>query len=155
MVSTRDGVSAAGVARVQSNGEVIARYRVHPEAKSLGPDGLPCGKHTVGLLQRRPVRLGELVHIGKESNRLEEVKQGLVHDWDEVQLVFREPRGQLKVLAAQDDAQPAVQRACRVCGGTLGSARTLYFSPACRQYSYRQRRRDAMFRGNHRTCRFS
>ena len=32
--------------------------------------------------------LGEPVHLGKETNQLEEVEQGLVHDW--VQRVFRE-----------------------------------------------------------------
>lgn len=79
-ISTREGSAGQGIARVQSFGEVIARYRMHPEAKSLGPVGRPCGKRTVGLLQRRPVTLGELVHIGKETNRLEEVEQGLVHN---------------------------------------------------------------------------
>lgn len=128
-----------GTATVQSDGDVIDHYRVHPEAKSLGPDGMPCGKRAIGLLGRRPVTLGELVHIGKESNRLEEVEQGLVHDWDDVQLVLREPRAHWKVLTAQDDAQPAVQRVCRVCGGTLGSGRKVYCSPACRQRAYRHR----------------
>jgi hypothetical protein len=76
-------------ALVQSYGDVIARYSTHPEAKSLGPDGGICGQRTVRLLQRRPVVLGELVHIGKETNRLEEVEQGKVYDWDVVQLVVR------------------------------------------------------------------
>jgi len=67
-IAAREVLFGDGTAMVQSDGDVIDHYRVHPEAKSLGPDGLPCGKHTVGLLQRRPVRLGALVHIGKESN---------------------------------------------------------------------------------------
>jgi len=106
---------------------------------------LPCGKRTIGLLQRRPVVLGELVHIGKETNRMEEVEQGLVHDWDEVQLVFREPHGHSKVSTGQDEAQTTVQRTCWSCGTTLGSPRKVYCSPACRQRAYRQRRRDMMF----------
>lgn len=143
-ITTRDGVAGEGVARVQSYGDVIARYRVHPEAKSLGPDGRPCGKRTVGLLQRRPVSLGELVHIGKETNRLEDVEQGLVHDWDEVQLVFREPHGHSKVSTGQDEAQTTVPRTCWSCDTTLGSVRNVYCSPACRQRAYRQRKRYAM-----------
>lgn len=47
-ISTREGVSGEGVARVQSYGAVVDRYRVHPEAKNLGLDGLPCGKRTGG-----------------------------------------------------------------------------------------------------------
>ncbi len=137
-ISTREGSAGEGVARVQSYGEVIARYRVHPEAKSLGPDGLPCGKRTVGLLGRRPVALGELVHIGKESNRLEEVEQGLVHDWDEVQLVVRDPNG--VPSPSSDETRPAVL--CRSCGAPVSSTRANYCSVACRQSAYRQRSRS-------------
>lgn len=66
--------------RLKSLGEVIAEYRGHPEAKSLGPDGRPCARETVGLLRRRPVRAVSFVYIGKEANELDEVEEGLVHD---------------------------------------------------------------------------
>lgn len=128
-------------ARVQSYSDVIARYRTHPESKSLGPDGSPCGQRTVGLLRRRPVVLGELVHIGKETNRLEEVEQGLVHDWNEVQLVFREPQDQVKASTGQSDTHRDVQRICRSCGSIHTAGRRSYCSPACRQRAYRHRRR--------------
>jgi hypothetical protein len=39
---------------VKTYRSVLADYRTHPEAKSLGPDGEPCGKQTRGLLTRRP-----------------------------------------------------------------------------------------------------
>ncbi len=39
-----------------------------------------CGEQTVGLLSRRHVRIAKLHFIGKESNLLEEVEAGLVHD---------------------------------------------------------------------------
>jgi hypothetical protein len=138
-VTTRNQGLDESTVRVQSYGDVIARYRTHPERKSLGLDGLPCGRRTVGLLRRRPVVLGDLVHIGKETNRLEEVEQGLVHDWDEVQLVLREPRGRSTASTAQDEMQPTVQRARRSCGTTLDSVRKVYCSPACRQRAYRHR----------------
>ena len=71
--------------QVKSIRDILMEYRVHPEAKSLGPDGLPCGRGTVGVLSRRPVRLGSVVYIGKESNALELVEAGLVHSIEEVQ----------------------------------------------------------------------
>jgi hypothetical protein len=63
---------------VDTYGDVDEKYAAHPEAKALGPDGEPCGRGTVGLLQRRPVTAGEIKLIGKESNRLEERMAGLV-----------------------------------------------------------------------------
>jgi hypothetical protein len=38
--------------------DVLTAYRSHPERKSAGPDGAPCGRGTVGLLGRRAVRAG-------------------------------------------------------------------------------------------------
>ncbi|MDP9364555.1 MAG: hypothetical protein M3Q10_10090, partial [Chloroflexota bacterium] len=69
-IATGFGTLGDRTARVESYGDVIARYQTHPEAKSLGPNGEVCGRRTVGLLQRRRVVLHELVHIGKETNRL-------------------------------------------------------------------------------------
>jgi hypothetical protein len=143
-ITTRCGVAGDGIARVQSNDDVVARYRTHPEAKSLGPDGMPCQRRTVGLLQRSPVLLGDLVHIGKETNRLEDVEQGMVHDWDEVQLVFREPQAHDRASTNGFGTAAKVQRQCEVCGATLDGNRRSYCSPACRQRAYRQRARHAM-----------
>ncbi len=56
--------------RAQSYAAVFDRYRTNAEPKSLGADGLPCGRRTVGLLGWRPIVLGKLVHIGKETNRM-------------------------------------------------------------------------------------
>ena len=82
-ITTRDG--RPGMARVDTFADVLAMYETHPEAKSLGPDGKPCGRTTVGLLRRRPVNVGKIVLIGKESNRLEERSRGelTVDDLDE------------------------------------------------------------------------
>lgn len=133
-VTTGNQGLSQGTARVQSYGDVIARYRTHPEPKSLESDGLPCGRLTIGLLRRRPVVLGELVHIGKETNRLEEVEQGLVHDWDEVQLVFREPQeGTRSKVAVPPWAS------CRTCGIPVSGMRTKYCSAACKQRAYCRR----------------
>jgi hypothetical protein len=73
-ITTRDGRPA--MARVDTFADVLAKYETHPEAKSLGPDGGVCDRATIGLLQRRPVTVGTIRLIGKESNRLEEREAG-------------------------------------------------------------------------------
>jgi hypothetical protein len=67
---------------------VIAEYAHHPESKYADQHGNPSDRQTIGLLQRRHVRIAEIVPIGKESNRLEEVDAGLVHSADEVYTVY-------------------------------------------------------------------
>jgi hypothetical protein len=50
--------------------DVILLYQVHPESKSLAPDGSQCDWHTQGLLQRTSViAVGEPQFIGKETDR--------------------------------------------------------------------------------------
>ncbi len=91
-VTTTGVVGGRGVARLKTMGDVIAEYRIHPEPKSLGPDGRPCHEATRGLLQRRPVIAAYIRYVGKESNYLEERKLGLVHDADEVLTEYADPR---------------------------------------------------------------
>ena len=52
-----------------SLGDVVDRYRWHPESKSLGPDGNECAPSTHGLLRRSPVVVDGIRYIGKETNR--------------------------------------------------------------------------------------
>jgi hypothetical protein len=80
------------VVQVKSYRDVILEYRVHPEPKSLDGEGKPCDQASRGLLSRRPVQLGSLVYMGKESNALEQVAQGLVHSRAEVQPVYQPPQ---------------------------------------------------------------
>jgi hypothetical protein len=63
-----------GAVRIKTYGDVIALYLRHPEVKSGDADGQPCGRATVGVLSRLHVRASRVRHIGKESNRLEEVE---------------------------------------------------------------------------------
>jgi hypothetical protein len=72
------------LSRVKSYGEVLEEYEFHPEAKCNDASGEPCGKQSVGLLQRRLVRIEKLHFIGKESNKLEEVEEGSVPDAGDV-----------------------------------------------------------------------
>jgi hypothetical protein len=54
---------------VETYKNLLYRYMFHPEAKSLGPDGKPCGRETRGLLQRTHVIAGKHRRIGKECDR--------------------------------------------------------------------------------------
>ena len=65
--------------RVKTYADVLREYEFHPEAKCADADGNPCGKQTVGLLQRRTIRISEIRYIGKESNFLEDVEAGMLH----------------------------------------------------------------------------
>jgi hypothetical protein len=69
-----------GVARVKNYGDVLREYEYHPEAKRADARGGVAGKQTIGLLRRRHVRIGQIHYIGKESNKLEEVESGVIHD---------------------------------------------------------------------------
>jgi len=79
-------------ARVKTYGEVLREYEIHPESKYADASGEPCSKQTVGLLQRRHVRIDQIIPIGKESNSLEEVEAGLVHSTENVYTVYHDPR---------------------------------------------------------------
>ena len=83
--------------QVKSYRDIILEYRVHPEPKSLDSSGVPCHPGSRGLLSRRPVQVGSITFIGKESNAFEQVAQGLVHSRAEVQPTYHPPQ-----LAAWD-----------------------------------------------------
>jgi hypothetical protein len=63
---------------VQTFADVLARFRVHPESKSAGPDALPAHKKTVGLLGRLHIHAISITHIGKETNLLEKQEEGVL-----------------------------------------------------------------------------
>lgn len=50
-------------------GYILRLYPIHPESKSLAPDGTPCSGNTRGLLQRMHVHATRLRYIGKETDR--------------------------------------------------------------------------------------
>jgi hypothetical protein len=80
-----------GAVHVKTYRDMLAEYRQHPESKSLAPDGTLCTGSTVGQLRCRPVTALYVTHGGKESNRLEEVEAGLVHDPEEVYTEHHDP----------------------------------------------------------------
>src|SRR5581483_1027882 len=78
-------------------------------SKCADAQGDVCGRPTVGLLQRRHVRIEQIKYIGKESNSLEQVDAGLVHSAENVYTEYIDP--------ARDEWQtqilPALKKAKR------------------------------------------
>jgi hypothetical protein len=48
---------------------ILRLYLRRPESKSLAPDGTPCVADTQGLLRRASVVAGQIVPVGKETDR--------------------------------------------------------------------------------------
>ncbi len=72
---------------------VVRDYRLHPESKSVAPDGSPCRPTTSGLLGRQVVTLEGITHIGKESNKLEQQQEAMISDFDEILTDYGAPDG--------------------------------------------------------------
>jgi hypothetical protein len=101
------GISTEGfhgdrhTARVKTYGDVLREYAFHPGSKGADAHGNPSGKQTIGLLQRRHIRVGQIIYIGKESNKLEETEEGTIHSAQSVYTEYPDPRReewQTKVL---------------------------------------------------------
>jgi hypothetical protein len=103
-VTTRPG-GERGKVRLATYRDVVAAYRRHPETKSGDPGrGLGHGA-SVGLLPRLRVRaVGLPLHIGKESNRLDEVEDGVITDPDDVYVEYRDERREWELVV------PALRR---------------------------------------------
>lgn len=102
-ITTVGSYGSSDTARVKTYGDVLVEYEYHPESKCADASGEPCGKQTVGLLQRRHVRIDQIKYIGKESNSLEEVEAGLHHSAENVYTEYPDPRRdewQAKILPA-------------------------------------------------------
>jgi hypothetical protein len=80
------------VARVKTYGDVLREYEFHPGSKSADAKGKPSGRQTIGLLQRRYIRVAQIIYIGKESNSLEEVESGTIHSAQSVYTEYPDPR---------------------------------------------------------------
>jgi len=107
-------------ARVKTYGDVLLEYEYHPEAKCADANGETCSKQTIGLMQRRHVRIERIKYIGKESNSLEEVDAGLKHSEESVYTEYPDPRRdewQTTILPALRKA--ALSRLVDECRGML------------------------------------
>jgi len=64
-----DPIARTKKVEVKCYGNILGEYRNHPEAKFLGPDGIPCHSQTSGLLQRSEIVVERIRYIGKETSR--------------------------------------------------------------------------------------
>lgn len=102
-ITTAGHHGTRGTARVKTYKDVIQEYEFHPESKCADPTGGTCVKQTVGLLQRRHVRIDLIKYIGKESNSLEDVESGLIHSEQNVYTEYpdlRRDEWQTKIVPA-------------------------------------------------------
>ncbi len=113
-------------ARIKTYDDVIREFAQHPEHKSADEAGFTCKPSTRGLLHRRRLRAGRIDLIGKESNRLEDVQRGVVHDWEAVQTVISDPSYDQweKVLRPKLATLPTTEVA-RLAGVGIRAARNL------------------------------
>jgi hypothetical protein len=114
-------------ARVKTYGDVLREYEYHPESKCADARGIVCGKQTVGLLQRRHIRINQIKYIGKESNSLEEVESGLEHSQENVYTEYPDPRRdewETKVVPALRKARISDLRRSGLSRRTIINART-------------------------------
>ncbi len=79
-------------ARIKTYGDVLREYAFHPGPKSADAKGKPSGRQTIGLLQRRDIRVSQIIYIGKESNKLEEMESGVIHSAQSVYTEYPDPR---------------------------------------------------------------
>jgi len=77
--------------QLKTYGEVLREYEFHFGAKSADAKGRPSGKQTVGLLQRRHIRVAQIIYIGRESNLLEEIEAGVIHSPESVYTEYPDP----------------------------------------------------------------
>jgi hypothetical protein len=91
-ITTEGFHGSRGVARVKTYGEVLREYEFHLGARSADAKGKPSGKQSFGLLRRRHVRVEQIIYIGKESNRLEEIEAGVIHSPESVYTEYPDPR---------------------------------------------------------------
>jgi hypothetical protein len=87
-VNTHDGAShrldALTRSAVITLGDILCGYLMHPEIKSLGPNGEKCKPYTRGLLRRIIVQGGLQHCIGKEVSRFEQGKGDFIENIDDV-----------------------------------------------------------------------
>ena len=91
-ITTKGHCGTRQTARVKTYGDVVTEYEFHPESKCADGSGNPCERQTTGLLQRRHVKIDLIKCIGKESNSLESVDEGMIHSEQNVYTEYADPK---------------------------------------------------------------
>ena len=91
-ITTHGHCGTRQTARVKTYGDVVTEYEFHPESKCADGSGNPCERQTTGLLQRRHVKIDLIKCIGKESNTLESVDEGMIRSEQNVYTEYADPK---------------------------------------------------------------
>jgi hypothetical protein len=91
-ITTSGSHGSRNTARVKTYGDVIREYEFHPESKYADTEGNICDKQAVGLLQRRHICIDYIKGIGKETNNLDDVEAGMIHEEESVYTEYPDPR---------------------------------------------------------------
>ncbi len=79
---------------IKSYWDFIKDYHLHPESKYDDEDGKRCSKLSLGVLQRTHVQATEILHIGKETNTLQDVEEKASlpeeQDWEDMILSYEQ-----------------------------------------------------------------
>jgi hypothetical protein len=119
-ITTQSHCGSRQSARVKSYDDVVTEYEYHPEAKCADAFGNPCGKQTIGLLQRRHIKIDLIKCIGKESNSLQSVDEGMVQSEQNVYTEYADPRRSEWITKIQPALRKAPLRAVvNACGKRL------------------------------------
>jgi hypothetical protein len=101
----------AGVVRLRTLADILLEYARHPEYKSADPAGGRGLRSSRGVLPRLAVEAAGLpVHIGKESNRLDEEESGAVLDAEAIYAEYHDARAEWTAVV------PALRRIRRARG---------------------------------------
>jgi len=119
-ITTRGHCGTRQTARVKTYGDVVTEYEFHPESKCADGSGNPCERQTTGLLQRRHVKIDLIKCIGKESNSLESVDEGMVHSEQNVYTDYADPRRTEWITKIQPALKkPKLEVLVEACGKRL------------------------------------
>ena len=137
-VTTTGHYGTGQTVRVKTYGDILAEYEFHPEAKCADASENPCGKQTIGLLQRRHIRIDKIKCIGKESNILEDVEAGLIHSEINTYTEYVDPKRDEWTTKIQPALKKAKLRVLvKECGSRL-SRRELIELRAARSKPHRK-----------------
>jgi hypothetical protein len=116
-ITTKGDYGTRYAARVKTYGDVVTEYQSHPEAKCADPRGTPCDRQTVGLLQRRHIKVDQIKTIGKESNSLESVDEETTHSEVNVYTNYVDPKRTEWITKIQPALKkPPLQLLVKMCG---------------------------------------
>jgi hypothetical protein len=87
-----DGMYRPGVIPIRTYRDVANEHALHPEMKSLAPDGGICQGHTSGLLRRRPVTPQPgVARVGKEGNEIDDRLSGVALHPEDYRVEYVDP----------------------------------------------------------------